>query len=195
MFKLSAVFVAALLSGAAYASPAITKRQGPPDEDNVCSPASIDSTIKYFIQSAVDSRVWQAEGVSADTFNFVDIQTKVSGSNDQLWSVFPINHGDTFSFVSSSVSSANICANGDGGPLDTSACPDVASRQAPQFAQWFIFCKTCASDNRGATGCQIQSAGEGQCASFLGSLSSNTVALEDCSSKDPNQFWNIVAAA
>ncbi|KAF9042941.1 hypothetical protein BJ165DRAFT_1481782 [Panaeolus papilionaceus] len=194
MFKLSAVFITSLLAGATIASPAVGKRQGPPDQDNICRPSGIDSTVKYFIQSAADSKVWQAEGVSASSFSFVDLQTKATGSNAQLWSIFPINHGDSFSFVSSSVNSANICANGDGGPLDTAACPDVASRQAPQFAQWFITCKTCASDGRGATGCQIQSAGEGQCANFLDNTST-TVKLDDCSPLQPNEFWNIVPAA
>ncbi|PPR00714.1 hypothetical protein CVT24_001002 [Panaeolus cyanescens] len=186
MFKLSIAFVSALLYGVAYGSPAV--------QNTVCSPSAIDTTAKFFIKSAAaTSLVWQAEDVSSDNFIFVDLQTQANGSNDQLWSVIPNSNSNSFSFVSAGVASANICANGDGGPLDSAACPDIISaRQAPQFATWSVSCQSCASN--GATGCQFQAVLEGQCADFLDDTDT-TVKLDDCATNQPNQLWDIVASA
>ncbi|KAF9042940.1 hypothetical protein BJ165DRAFT_1481779 [Panaeolus papilionaceus] len=194
MFKLSAVVVATVFASLTYASPALETRAGPPDQVNICRPSGIDSSLKYFIQSTVGSKVWQAQSVTPTTFGSVDLQTKVATSNDQQWSIFPINHGDSFSFVPAGVTSGGVCVKGDGGPVWSEACPDVATRQAPQFSQFFIFCKTCGANGRGGTGCQIQSAGEGQCASYLDQVST-TVKLDDCSSKQRKQFWDIIPVA
>ncbi|KIJ30241.1 hypothetical protein M422DRAFT_268290 [Sphaerobolus stellatus SS14] len=105
-----------------------------------------------------------------------------------------VNHGN-FAIVSGGPTS-NVCINGDGGPLDSFQCPDIfTAEDVAQAAQFFITCQNCASNNKGATRCQIQSANEGQCVSFLTVDESKTIELVDCSSRDPNQFWSIVAQA
>ncbi|KAF9042942.1 hypothetical protein BJ165DRAFT_1529090 [Panaeolus papilionaceus] len=183
MLRLSAAFIAALLIGTSSASPAVSR--------SLCSPSAIDTSVNYFIQSSADSKVWQVEDVSNDDFIFVDLQAKTSGSSDQLWSVVPIT-GDTFSFVSAGVSAASVCANGDGGPLDSSACPNVGSKQVAATAEWIVTCQACASN--GATGCQLQASAEGQCANFQDDTDT-TVKLDDCSSAQSNESWDFVASA
>ncbi|KIJ50052.1 hypothetical protein M422DRAFT_27465, partial [Sphaerobolus stellatus SS14] len=191
MFKLTPLFIT-LLAGLSYASPAIQARAGVPEADNICRPVGIDKTVHYVLQSSsTPSSVWQAEGVTTTDFSFVDLQTKTSGSTAQQWSIQPVNNGNSFAIVSNGPTTP-VCANGDGGPLDSFACPTVLStNQVAQSAQFFITCQSCAANNQGATSCQIQSANEGQCVSFLDS-SFNTIKLDDCSSSQPNQFWDIV---
>ncbi|KIJ32644.1 hypothetical protein M422DRAFT_35762 [Sphaerobolus stellatus SS14] len=180
MFKLTPLFIT-LLAGLSYASPAIQARAGVPEADNICRPVGIDKTVHYVLQSSsTPSSVWQAEGVTTTDFSFVDLQS--------------VNNGNSFAIVSNGPTTP-VCANGDGGPLDSFACPTVLStNQVAQSAQFFITCQSCAANNQGATSCQIQSANEGQCVSFL-DANFNTVKLDDCSSSQPNQFWDIVVAA
>ncbi|PPR00715.1 hypothetical protein CVT24_001003 [Panaeolus cyanescens] len=147
MFKLSTIFIASILASLVNASPALEKRQAPEQVDK-CRPSGINSNVKYFFQSTAGSNL-----------------TKVDTSLSQQWSIFPINHGDSFSFLPAAVTDANF----------------------------FIFCEACGGNGLGATNCQIQSAGEGQCVSYLNEVSS-TVKLDDCSSSEPKQLWNIVTA-
>ncbi|KIJ37154.1 hypothetical protein M422DRAFT_260310 [Sphaerobolus stellatus SS14] len=188
MFKLSPLFVALLVT-VAYASPAINARSGgPPENENICNPSA-----------STPGGVWQAEDVTTGNFGFVDLATKTNATsgqalNNQLWAIQTVNHGN-FAIVSGGPTS-NVCINGDGGPLDSFQCPDIfTAEDVVQAAQFFITCQNCASNNKGATRCQIQSANEGQCVSFLTVDESKTIELVDCSSRDPNQFWSIVAQA
>ncbi|GJJ15065.1 hypothetical protein Clacol_009340 [Clathrus columnatus] len=199
MFKLSP-FVIALLAGLSSASPVVETSGGPPEAGNVCRPVGLDQTVNYFLQSSCNSTlVWQAEEVTPTHFEFVDLVAKTNASagtqarNNQLWAIRPVNHGNTLAIVSAGPAS-EICANGDGGPLDSLDCPSVSAGQANQTAQFFVTCESCAEDNLGATRCQIQSANEGQCASFLDDLN-NVIKLDDCSSYQPHQFWDIVSGS
>ncbi|KIJ35078.1 hypothetical protein M422DRAFT_34805 [Sphaerobolus stellatus SS14] len=173
-----------LLAGLSYASPAIQAHAGVPEADNICRPVGIDKTVHYVLQSSsTPSSVWQAEGVTTTDFSFVNLQF-----------IQPVNNGNSFAIVSNDPTTP-VCANVDGGPLDSFACSTVLSTsQVAQSAQFFITCQSCAANNQGATSCQIQSANEGQCVSFL-DVNSNTVKLDDCSSSQPNEFWDIIVAA
>ncbi|KIJ52022.1 hypothetical protein M422DRAFT_243608 [Sphaerobolus stellatus SS14] len=205
MFKLSSLFIA-LLAGLSYASPVVDSRAGPPEADKAddfCIPAGLDKTVRYFLQSSGNrTRVWEAEEVTTGNFEFVLLAAKTNASagtqalNNQLWAIQPVNHGNSFAIVSAGPT-ADICANGDGGPLFSFACPTVFSNSSvAQSSQFFITCKSCAANNQGATRCQIQSANEGQCASYLDPVN-NIIKLDDCSSKanQPHQFWDIVVSA
>ncbi|KIJ26605.1 hypothetical protein M422DRAFT_272299, partial [Sphaerobolus stellatus SS14] len=151
------------------------------------------------------TKVWQAEDVSADTFNFVDLQSKTTATsgqalNNQLWSIQPINDASSFAFISAGPT-ATVCAVGDGGPFNKVACDGVFNTTGPlnistvvQTGQFFIDCITCDAKGKGATNCQIQSAFEGQCVSFLDDQTFNTIKLDDCSSQ-PHQLWDIVPEA
>ncbi|KIJ52024.1 hypothetical protein M422DRAFT_243609 [Sphaerobolus stellatus SS14] len=202
MFKLSPFFIA-LLAGLSYASPVVDTRAGPPENDNTCHPTGIGKTVRYFLQSSVNrTQVWQAESVSTGNFGFVDLAPKTDASagtqalNNQLWAIQLVNNRNSFAIVSAGPT-ADICANGIGGPLSSFACPTVFSNSSvAQSAQFFITCKSCAANGQGATSCQIQSANEGQCASYLDPVN-NVIKLDDCSSKanQPHQFWDFVVSA
>ncbi|GJJ15075.1 hypothetical protein Clacol_009350 [Clathrus columnatus] len=193
MFKFSPLFVL-LLAGLSSASPVVETSGGPPEAGSVCRPIGLVSTVNFFIQSSDNaSMVWQAEQVTGTNFAFVDLVAKTNASagtqprDNQLWAVEAVNNGNTIALVSAGPA-AEVCANGDGGPLDSLACPFVFSAgQANQSAQFFITCESCAEDNLSATRCQIQSANEGQCASFLDELN-NVIKLDDCSSFQPHQI-------
>ncbi|TFK35354.1 hypothetical protein BDQ12DRAFT_726098, partial [Crucibulum laeve] len=150
------------------------------------------NSSSYFIQSTGSPNlVWQIEDVTPTNFIFIDLATKASGNNNQLWAIQGFNRHDSFSFVTKGFTS-NVCANGDGGPLDSNACDTVFNTTATdQDAQFFVTCLSCGSTS--ATGCQFQSLGEGQCASFL-DAQSTTVKLDDCANTAPHQLWDIVSA-
>ncbi|TFK35344.1 hypothetical protein BDQ12DRAFT_737634 [Crucibulum laeve] len=190
MFK---TLVAAGLLSVVAALPADTSAKCVPTADT-CRPFGLvqGNSSSYFIQSTGSPNlVWQAEDVTPTSFGFIDLAPKASATNSQLWAIQGFNRHDSFSFVSKGPTS-NVCANGDGGPLDTNACDTVFNTIATdQDAQFFITCQTCGSTS--ATGCQFQSAGEGQCASFL-NKQQTTVKLDDCVNTAPHQLWDIVSA-
>lgn len=66
-------------------------------------------------------------------------KTNVTAGNqafdNQVWAVWPVNDGNSFAFVSQGPPS-NVCANGDGGPLDSLDCSSVYSNsEVAQSAQ------------------------------------------------------------
>ncbi|TFK37173.1 hypothetical protein BDQ12DRAFT_685456 [Crucibulum laeve] len=196
MLAIFKAFAAAgsLLTVVAQVSPADTNAKCVPTSD-ICRPTGIQKgNSSYFIQSTGSpNSVWQAEEVTPTNFIAVDLVAKTNGTVNQLWSVWPVNGFNSFSFVSRGPTS-NVCANGDGGPLDSNACTSVFTNSTTaQSAQFFVTCQTCAADGTGAKGCQIQSANEGQCASFL-DQQNNVIKLDDCSNTAPHQFWDIVLA-
>ncbi|KIJ29516.1 hypothetical protein M422DRAFT_269055 [Sphaerobolus stellatus SS14] len=112
--------------------------------------------------------------------------TTTSGQalNNQLWSIQPINNGNSFAFISAGPT-ATVCAGGDGGILDKVACDGVFNTSmVAQPAQFFISCTACDAKGKGATNCQIQSAFEGQCALFF---------LRGSTLSSLTTFWDIVS--
>ena len=86
--------------------------------------------------------------------------------------------------------SNSYCLQGDGGPVDSVACPDFDNGSVPDLAVWTITCSNCA-DNF-ALGCTIQATTEGQCAEV--SQFDSTVVLEDCDSTVASQVLDIALA-
>jgi len=67
-------------------------------------------------------------------YNPRNLQAKTNATAAQAWTIASVNHGNSAAIISKGPTSA-VCANGDGGPLDSNQCPTAVAGVADQTAQ------------------------------------------------------------